>query len=412
MNKEGKVKLFKNQILITGISVFALVVSLIGGSYAIFTSSSESGEYNVITVGDLDISYVDTGAGFGDVLSLKDAYPISDADGANQKAYRFSIENTGAIGIDFKIKVVNDDSIIASDGCSNNLIDPSYIKYKLDNDSPVLLSTRESSGYTIYTKSNLAGHAQEVHELRIWITNSASNLNNVLGKHFHGKVVVETSQTGIDDKLKNTYSVGNKVILKDGSSWHVLKDSSKTSSTVTLLSDYNLITEGANIGNYNTSCSEAACSPLAFDTANERNDAYCNEPANGCNMYIRNGGVVIKDSTIKNWLDTNYLPKIKTSLSNATGGTLEGLSVSLPTMEDIAKADGKTFNQTIFNENLSSAFLKGTNYWTKTASKTNSSYVWYVADNNINVQFASNNEQIGIRPVITTSKLNIETVIR
>lgn len=407
---KNKIKLFKNQILITGISVFALVVSLISGSYAIFSASSDGGEYNVITVGDLDISYVDTGDGYGDVLSLKDAYPISDNDASSLTPYRFSIENTGSVGIDFKIKIVNDEAIIAADGCSNNLLDPSYIKFQLDNGAKTLLSSTQSSGYTIYNGTIQAGHSSEIHELKIWITNTASNLNGALGKHFHGKVVVETTQTGVDERLKTTYSVGNRVILKDGSSWYVLKDSSKTSSTVTLLSQYNLITEGENIGGYNTSCATATCSPLAFDAANERNDAYCNDPTNGCNMYMKNGGSVIKDSTIKTWLETNYVPKLKTSLENATGGTLEGLSVTIPSMEDIAKADGKTFNQAIFNDNLTKSFLKGTNYWTKTAAKTNTSYVWYVADTNINVAYASNITDIGIRPMITTSKLNIETV--
>ena len=172
-----------------------------------------------------------------------------------------------------------------------------------------------------------------------------------------------------------------------------------------------------NIGNYDTSCGKAinsttACSPIVFDAANERTDSYCKNSVNGCNMFSKNNSVVLKDSTIKTWLETNYVPKIRTSLANTNGGTIENLTVSLPSMEEIATADGKTFNQAIFSQDISNSYLTTTNYWTKTASNTNSSYVWYIAGNNNKnaVEYANNNSQIGIRPVITTSKLNIETV--
>ena len=77
MKRFEKSKLFKHQLLITAISVFVLVVAMISGSYAIFSSTSKADEYNVLKVGELEISYVDTGTGYGDVLNLNGAYPIS-----------------------------------------------------------------------------------------------------------------------------------------------------------------------------------------------------------------------------------------------------------------------------------------------------------------------------------------------
>ena len=417
-SKTKNIKLFKHQVLITTISVLVLVISMIGGSYAIFTAS-DKGEYNVITVGDLDVSYVDTGDGYGDTLSLTGAYPMSDSEGKKLTPYRFSVENSGNFAVDFKIKILYDVAIIDQDGCSSKLLDQKYIKYQLDNEEPALLSSKASSGYTIYSEQNLIGRSSQIHEVRIWITDSTSsgNSNEILGKHFHGKVVVETTQSGIDEKLTRTYAAGDSVILKDGSRWHVIKNSGSNKATIKLLSDYNLITQGENIGNYDTSCgktinSTTACSPIVFDAANERTDSYCKNSVNGCNMFSKNNSVVLKDSTIKTWLETNYVPKIRTSLTNANGGTTENLTVSLPSMEEIATADGKTFNQAIFSQDISNSYLTTTNYWTKTASNTNSSYVWYIAGNsNKNaVEYANNNSQIGIRPVITTSKLNIETV--
>ena len=420
--KSGKVKLFKHQLLITIISVFTLVVSMIGGSYAIF-SSSEKGEYNVITVGDLDISYVDRGDGYGDVLSLNGAYPMSDTDGRELTPYRFNVENTSSMPIDYKIKILNDDSIIDLDGCRNNLLDPKYIKVQFDNNQPVLLSSLESSGYTIYSDTGLIGQSSDIHNIRIWITDTISgngNLNEVLGKHFHGKVVVETSQSGVDDKLKVEYSIGNKIILKDGSVWHVLKDSSSSTATVTLLSDYNLRVDEGHEGEYDSTCGKGqtnniyACSPIVFDTTSVRLDTYCGESVHGCNIYQKNGTTVLTDSSIKTWLETNYVTKLRTSLSGVNGTSLEDLIVSLPAAEDIALASGKTFNQAILSESLTDNFLTTTNYWTKTSAKTATTDVWYVSgsDRNFALSYADGDTSIGVRPVITTSKLNIETVIR
>lgn len=192
MKKENK-KLFKHQLLITAISVFGVVLAMLGGSFALFTSTSKSDEYNVLKAGNFELSYVDTGDGYGDILSLNGAYPISDADGKNSEAYRFNITNTGTIQANFKIKLLYDDSIIQEDGCQDNLLLQQYVKYQLDNNEPVLLSDTESNDYVIYEATDMAVGASEIHEIRIWITSDAPN--SVLGKHFHGKLVVEGIQS-------------------------------------------------------------------------------------------------------------------------------------------------------------------------------------------------------------------------
>ena len=406
---KNKSRLFKHQVLITAITVFAVVISMIGGSYAIFSSTSKADEYNVLKVGELEISYVDTGDGYGDILSLNGAYPVSDEEGAASSPYRFNITNTGTITADFKIKILYDESIIEEDGCENNLLLQKYVKYKFDNGEPTLLSSKESEDYLVYEASNLLPGSSEIHEIRIWIDESATN--EILGKHFHGKVVIESTQSGVDETLINEYTIGQSVTLKDGSKWHVLENSSNSSATVTLLSDYNLNTDGT----YNTACSKdinstTSCSPQAFDIENNRlteNNSYCTEPEYGCNQYEQNGSTVITDSSSKNWLENTYLPLLKQSLVNA-GGTTESLNATLPTMEQLAQADGQTFNQNQITFNYD--WLTTTSYWTKTASVLNSSYVWNVVGeyNNSYIQYANNTTQTGIRPVIVVSKQNIQ----
>ena len=418
------IKLFKNQVLIVGICVFALVVSFIGGSYALFTSSSSAGEYNSLSVGDLEISYVDTGAGYGDVLSLNGAYPMSDVDGAQTTPYRFSIENKGTIPLDFRIKLLDDESIIQQDGCGSNLIDKNYVMVKLDNNQPVTLGSLESNGYVIYSGNNLAvgefdrletalvPGSSEIHEVRIWIKSDAPN--SVLGKHFHGKVVVETNQAGVDQTLTREFEKGTAVTLADNSTWHVFKKALNSSATVTLIADYPLNSDG-------TFCISGTCSTFAFDQVTDvggiitpnrplATNSFCTDEANGCNMYGKNGSTVILDSSIKTWLEQTYLPILKSNITNSgyTGATIEDLTVTLPSMEELAAYDGQNFNQHIVTFN--DTFIKNSSYWTSTSSNISSSSVWYMdsSTGKSAVKAAKNNDSVGIRVVITTSKANIK----
>ena len=417
------VKLFKNQIFIVGICVFTIVVSLIGGSYALFTSTSSAGEYNSLSVGDLEISYVDTGAGYGDVLSLNGAYPMSDADGANTTPYRFSIENKGTIPLDFRIKLKDDESIIEQDGCINNLMDKDYVMIKFDNESPVTLGSLAESDYIIYSGNNLGvgekdrletalvPGSSEIHEVRIWIKSDAPN--SVLGKHFHGKVVVESNQTGVDQSLTRSFDAGTAVTLADNSKWHVLRKALDSSAVVTLISDYPLNSDG-------TFCTNGTCSTFAFDSVTENegvitpnrpnsSNAYCSDEATGCNMYGKNGNTVTQDSSIKAWLEQTYLPILKNNITNSGyyRATLDDLTVSLPSMEELASFDGKDFNQRIIT--FDNTYLTDSSYWTKTSSNVSSSSVWYVdsSTGKSAITNANVSNSIGIRVVITTSKANV-----
>lgn len=409
MFKRKKVRLFRHQFLVLFIIAIAVVFSLIGGSYAIFSSTSKANEYNVLKVGELEISYVDTGDGYGDVLSLNGAYPVSDTEGASGNPYRFNITNTGTITADFKIKILYDEAIIEEDDCTDNLLLQKYIKYKFDNGEPTLLSSKESNDYTVYEASNLLPGSSEIHEIRIWIDENATN--EVLGKHFHGKVVIESTQSGIDESLKIEYSKGQEVILKDGSKWHVLENSTSTMATVTLLSDYNINSDGS----YNTTCrkdinNSTVCNTQVFDLTNNRlttNNSYCVNSEYGCNFYTQNGSSVISDSSIKTVIDDVYASLLKQSLT-LVGGTLEDLTVSLPTMEQLATCDNQTFNQEVIT--FTTSFLTTTSYWTKTPTNLNSYQVWGVLGNSNNSSLVNANDSatFGIRPVIVISKSNIQ----
>ena len=194
IGKKKKVEpLFKHQMLITGILVFAIVVSVFGGSYALFSDTDSGDEYNVVTAGNMVLSYVDLSEE-GNTLTLNNPYPVSDSIGSGGSSYRFSVENTGDIKTNYKVVITDDTDVIESDGCSNNLVDKSYIRYRLNSGDVGNfkdLYSADDEGYVIYSGSLNKGDS-EIHEIRLWLKEASPN--TVLGKHYHGKVNVILEQ--------------------------------------------------------------------------------------------------------------------------------------------------------------------------------------------------------------------------
>ena len=178
-------KMGKRQLTITLFSVFAVVLLAFGSSFAIFTTSVRSSDYNVIKVGTLNIDF---GADANDTLTLANQYPTTDDEGQASDPYTFTITNTGTLAADYTVKILDDTDMINQDGCSANQLNKNYIKYSLDGKSPVVLGTLEANEYVIAT-GTLQPEASRTYNLRVWLSENVGN--DALNKHFHGKIVVE-----------------------------------------------------------------------------------------------------------------------------------------------------------------------------------------------------------------------------
>ena len=184
-------KMGKRQLMLTLISILAVTIIAIGSSFAIFTTSVKSSDYNVIKVGSLNIDF---GNDANNTLTLADQYPISDSEGQASDPYTFTITNTGTLDAYYTIKLVDDTDMINQDGCSGNQLDKNDIKYSLDGGNPTLLGSTASNEYVIASGS-LEPEASKTYNLRVWIKENVSN--DVLGKHFHGQIVVEANNEGV-----------------------------------------------------------------------------------------------------------------------------------------------------------------------------------------------------------------------
>ena len=181
-------KMAKRQLFITLFSILGVTIVSLGSAYAIFTSVSKSADYNVIKVGTLNIDFGDA----SNTIDLQGQYPMSDEEGLKLEPYKFTIQNTGSLTADYEVFIQDDTDMINNDNCAGNQLNKDYIKYKLDTGNPTILSSIADSNYKIATGSLEPG-GSVTYTLYVWIREGVGN--DVLNKHYHGKIVVNGVNT-------------------------------------------------------------------------------------------------------------------------------------------------------------------------------------------------------------------------
>lgn len=231
-------KTMKHQVLIMFISVITVCLVLGGSAYAVF-SSLDTSDYNTVTIGSLQLSYEEDESS---VINLTSAYPIEDAEGEASKGYQFSIRNTGSLASTYVVYVGSDAAVIKSDDCNDNLIDYKDVKINVNNGTTTTLKSLatgkyDAEGYEIYkiAEGTLQPGETKKFNVKMWINIDADN--SVLGRHFHGKVLVngENYNTYITDALKIWYDGINNTENGNNTSattWYDLSGNNNNSSTL------------------------------------------------------------------------------------------------------------------------------------------------------------------------------------
>ena len=238
-------KMGKRQLMLTLLSIFGVTLLSIGSTFAMFTVSSKSAEYNVVKSGTLNISF---DANSSSTIGLDGALPISDNDGLNQEGNTFTITNTGSLTAEYTVSLQDDKDMITQDNCSDKQLDKGFIKYSIDGTNIKLLS--DSIDSTIISGSLKAGESKTF-TLKLWIKEDATN--EALGKHYHGKIVVDAIQEGVPTATETLIAKANAESLDYNSATDAQKKEMWTftheaTEQTTALTDYRYI--GADPNNY------------------------------------------------------------------------------------------------------------------------------------------------------------------
>ena len=249
--------------LLLSLLVLVLVVSIGKESYALFTSSVSSTVQSYGT-GTLKLSYSNS------VVSLNNAYPMSDSDGMNMGSGIITITNTGTLAYKFDVKI----DVSSSSTLSNDLI-----KVSIDEQNPAFLST---DGNVIIRDIILNPGSSRSFSLKLWIDSSATS-SQVLGKKFVGNL----TSTGIAVRNVDD-SVGTVLVGRyTGPLYDYIKNNADTTTTI----DFSKTSEASNTnGIYMTTDTDSG-SPVYYYRGNVDNRVIF---ANFCWRIVRTtetGGV-------------------------------------------------------------------------------------------------------------------------
>ena len=209
--------LSKHKKLFVIVSISLIVISLLGGSYAMFQRLDKAEYANNYKTGLLQIVFDDTSEGLGGVINVDGAVPTANSDGANLTPYRFKIINQGNLDYKFDLKLVIDADYTATHGCNDKQLSADYIMIKFNDEEPVVLSSLTDN----VIKSNIELKAGEdvTYELRAWLKEGAPN--EEIGKHYHGKLTTNGNAIYTKDTIPNApvLAEGMIPIAYDGTNW-------------------------------------------------------------------------------------------------------------------------------------------------------------------------------------------------
>ena len=444
-------KTFSRELKITIVSIFVVTIVMISSAFAIFSSVQKSEKYNTLTVGTLKVDFIDTEDGMGNIINLNGAYPISDAKGQEEDPYSFKITNSGTLAASYKIKILDDTDMINEDNCQDNLLDKSKIRVSINKGEAFTLSDTEANEFTV-EQGTLEASDVKNYEIRIWIKEDSGN--EVLGKHYHGKIVVEGVNTKSATKLcKRATTLHKEICNQTDANYYCTADGYTTGSEI----------EYGSLGIAGTLTSGDAfdCDVNGdgvYDDATER-FYYVSDMTNGITtdndiavlVYYNNvsGGVASNSTTyaydVNNNAYTNgpitALAQLPTtsqwknvSLINATRNitdekntvrksafSYEGYAARLLTAQEVSSGCGFTVGNStpgelsskckylMENTNYSSSSLETYGVWLESPRASGSTTAWYVDAGNRIVNFtrAANTNSNGVRPAIEVLKSNI-----
>lgn len=189
----------KKRIIPIIISIIAIILIVIGASYAWFTLTIEGTKTNILRVGNLALTLEDESS-VG--INQENAIPMLDEDGEMTDPYHFTLKNEGSIPSEYTI-YLDDDTL---DGGEERIAN-SKVKYQLDKNgekTTALLSTIEDNNTRILDSGKINGGSTNTYDLRLWLDENVTS--EASGQVFKGKIRIEAVQV-TDTRNENIVAI-------------------------------------------------------------------------------------------------------------------------------------------------------------------------------------------------------------
>lgn len=259
----------KSKILIM---LFAIVLLVVGASFAIWHYSYSGTEENVLSSPDLSLRFLESN---NEVISIDNGVPMKDEDGIKQSGtgnvFDFEVKSKALMDTDVSYDINLEKLSIDSD---KTALSDSDIKVYVEdfNGNTVLKPTKVSdlSNYKLFTKvhrhSKSNNEISTKYKLKVWIDENV-DVFSLEGKQYKFRVGVSTNQKEQDKN--QTYSL---VYNLDGGTGSITDSTFKVGDKVTISSTVP-VKAGYKFLGWSTKKSASSASYKAGDSVT-LNDAY------------------------------------------------------------------------------------------------------------------------------------------
>ena len=197
----------KKKLMITSISIIAISIAFIGLSYAYWYVRNIQDSTSNATTGCFQVELTNQSG----EISLENAYPITDEEGLKLKPFSFTIHNTCSIFAHYYVNVELLEGTTLNSHYVATRVNNEEIK-TLDSFNTALTTiTNSVSSYTV-AEGYLGADDQEDYSISLWIDEDVTVDDDIFGKIFKSKVVVN-SEPGSYDPVSAGYTKVGEAIL-------------------------------------------------------------------------------------------------------------------------------------------------------------------------------------------------------
>ena len=182
-------KYYRRHMLKSAIIIIFLFAFAIVSTYLIYNNFSSKRERDIDT-GEMEVVFHSKE---GNKINLTKFNPVTDAVGLSSTEYDFTVKNSTANSVSYKIVLEPNTNRINKDNCSLKTIPSELLKLSLrvDHQAPVAKILSEYQGNVLY-EDTLEANSEEDYSIRLWAINS----DFVIDRESHYHAVIKVIEEG------------------------------------------------------------------------------------------------------------------------------------------------------------------------------------------------------------------------
>ena len=211
---EEKKKTNSRKVKITVIAICAVLLLVMGATYAWLRLTLNGSKVNVLRAGGLQLTLNETSEG----ITLEDVVPVTDAKGLQGKEYTFTLENKG---LDSNYTIYFDDVLDIDQNGENDFeeserMSDSAIKYSLIKNGTTTTKVLTETGTNpnrVLDSGIIKKGTTNTYSLRLWIKAEAEN-DSIMNKIFAAKLRIEAEQASEEtNNIKVAYTYNSSTCV-------------------------------------------------------------------------------------------------------------------------------------------------------------------------------------------------------